>query len=187
METLFSISIGVGLAAACGFRVFIPLLVMSIASQTGNLELAAGFEWIGSFPAMIAFAAATLIEIVGYYIPWVDNLLDSIATPAAVIAGVIVTAAAATELSPLLQWSLAIIAGGGAAATVQVATGATRLASTASTGGLANPLVSTTELFGATGLALIAIAIPIVALVVVLLLVIFGIRKIMSRKLDQGI
>ena len=187
METILSISIGIGLAAACGFRVFVPLLIMSIAYQTGNLELGAGFEWIGSVPAMIAFGAATLLEVFGYYIPWVDNLLDSIATPTAVVAGIVVTASFATDLSPLLQWSLAVIAGGGAAATIQIATSATRLASTAGTGGLANPVVSTTELFGSVGLTILAIAIPIVALIIVVLLVVIGIKRIMAKKLDPGI
>jgi len=83
METLFSVSAGVGLSAACGFRVFVPLLVMSIASLSGHLPLAHGFEWIGTYPALVSFAVATCVEVLGYYIPWVDHALDTIATPAA--------------------------------------------------------------------------------------------------------
>jgi hypothetical protein len=101
IEALSSICLGVGLSAACGFRVFVPLLVMSIASLNGHLTLSPGFEWIGTYPALGAFGAATIFEIAGYYVPWIDNLLDTITTPAALVAGTIVTASVVSELSPL--------------------------------------------------------------------------------------
>src|SRR6266568_2193185 len=126
METLLSICVGIGLSAACGFRVFVPLLVMSIAALSGHLTLAHGFEWIGSYPALVAFAVATCLEIAGYYIPWVDHLLDTVATPVAIIAGTLVSASMVTDLSPFLKWTLAIIAGGGAAGMVQATTVLTR-------------------------------------------------------------
>src|SRR5215475_3116859 len=108
METLSSICLGIGLSAACGFRVFVPLLVMSIASLSGHLTLAPGFQWIGTYPALITFSVATAVEIAGYYVPWVDHLLDTISTPAAIIAGTIVTASLVTGLSPFMKWTLAI-------------------------------------------------------------------------------
>src|SRR5512134_4130569 len=156
METLLSIGIGLGLAAACGFRVFVPLLVASIAARAGYLSLAAGFDWVGTEPALYAFATATVLEILAYYIPWLDNVLDAIATPAALIAGMLVGAAVFTDLPPLVKWSLAIIAGGAAAGMVQGATGLLRLKSTALTGGLANPVVSTLELAGSLVTAVMA-------------------------------
>src|SRR5882762_9625453 len=119
METVLSLLIGIGLSAACGFRVFVPLLVVSIAAHTGHLKLASGFAWMGSDAALIAFAVATALEIAAYYVPWLDNLLDTLATPAAVIAGTLVTASLATEMSPFLKWTLAVIAGGGVAGLVQ--------------------------------------------------------------------
>src|SRR5437764_9696014 len=122
METLLSICVGIGLSAACGFRVFVPLVIMSVAALTGHLTLARGFEWIGSYPALVAFAVATCLEIAGYYIPWVDHLLDTVATPAAIIAGTLVSASLVADVSPLLRWALAIIAGGGAAGMVQATT-----------------------------------------------------------------
>src|SRR5258705_403728 len=143
METLFGVCMGIGLAAACGFRVFVPLLVMSIASLSGHLTLAPSFQWIGSYPALIAFSVATALEIAAYYVPWLDHLLDTIATPAAIVAGTVVTASMISGMSPFLQWTLAAIAGGGAAGLVQGATVLTRAASTATTGGLGNPLVAT--------------------------------------------
>ncbi len=181
MDVLVSMGLGVGLSAACGFRVFVPLLIMSIAAQSGSLTLSPEFAWIGSVPALIIFAAATLIEIGGYFIPWLDNLLDTIATPAAIMAGVIVTASVLTDVNPLIKWALAIIAGGGAAGIVQGATVATRAASTGTTGGCANPVVATLEAIGSILLSILAIALPLVAGLVVLGILFFAGRKVSGR------
>src|SRR5665213_2335481 len=108
METALSICLGLGLSAASGFRVFVPLLVMSIASLSGHLALAHGFQWIGTYPALIALGVATGLEIIGYYVPLVGHFLDVLATPAAVVAGIIISASVITEMSPLMKWSLAI-------------------------------------------------------------------------------
>ncbi len=175
-ETLLSILVGVGLSAACGFRVFMPPLVMSLASLSGHLTLAPGFEWIGTYPALLAFAVATTLEIAGYYLPWVDHMLDLVASPAAVVAGIIAMASTMTGMSPLLRWSLAIIAGGGVAGTVQAITGLTRVASAATTAGLGNPIVATVEAVGSITISLLAIAIPVFATVAIaaFLLLFFG-------------
>jgi hypothetical protein len=166
METLLSVLIGLGLSAACGFRVFVPLLAISIASISGHLTLSSGFEWMGTYPALISFAVATILEIAGYYIPWVDHLLDVVAGPAAVIAGVIAMAASVAGLSPFMRWSLAIVAGGGIAATFQALTGMTRITSTSTTAGLLNPAVSTAEAAGATAFSAMAIIVPIIGVIV---------------------
>lgn len=181
MDTLLAVFLGVGLSAACGFRIFFPLFIMSIASISGNLELSQGFEWIATYPALITFGIATLFEILAYYIPWVDNLLDAIATPAAITAGVIVMAAVVGDINPLLKWTLAVIVGGVIAGTVQGFTGLVRLASSATTGGLGNPVVSTIEAGGSFILAILAIFLPIVAFIAVLILMLFAVKKIYSR------
>ncbi len=177
METLIGITVGIGLSAACGFRVFVPLLVMNLASLTGHLHLASDFEWIGGTAATIIFATAAIVEVLAYYIPWLDHILDAVTTPAAMIAGVVATASVVTNVSPLLKWTLAIIAGGGAAALVQGATSTLRLKSTAVTGGVGNPLVATGEWIGAIITALLAIIVPVICLVLILLLVILVVRK----------
>jgi len=152
-----------------------------MASLAGHLTLSPGFEWIGTYPALAAFAIATCLEIAGYYIPWVDNLLDTIATPAAIVAGTIVTASVVSGMSPFLKWALAVIAGGGVAGTVQVATGVTRGASTVTTAGIGNPLVATMELGGAMALSVLAIALPVIAGIVVLGLLYYGAMKIIEK------
>jgi hypothetical protein len=185
METMLSICLGIGLSAACGFRVFVPMLVMSVAALSGHLTLASSFQWVGTYPALIVFAVATAVEIAGYYIPWVDHALDTIATPAAIVAGTVVTASIVTGMSPVLKWTLAIIAGGGAAGLVQGATVMTRAASGATTGGLANPLVATLELGGALASSLAAILAPIAFLVFLVLCFAFVGRKLYRWRKGQ--
>ena len=180
METALSILVGLGLSAACGFRVFVPLLAVNIAARSGHLSLATGFDWMGSDAALVAFGVATALEIAGYYIPWVDHLLDTVATPAAVVAGTLVTASMVTDLSPFLRWSLAVVAGGGIAGAVQVTTVLTRAASTASTGGLANPLVATAELGGSVVTSLMALIVPVATVVLLV-----GFAVVAGAKLAQ--
>lgn len=165
MELLLSICLGIALSAACGFRVFVPLLAVSIANLSGHLQLAPTFAWMGTWPAVAAFGVATVLEIAAFYLPFLDNLLDSIAIPSAAVAGVVTTAACVTEVSPLLQWTLAAVIGGGMATATQLATTKLRLASSATTAGLANPVVATAELGGATGLTLLGLLSPILAAV----------------------
>jgi hypothetical protein len=177
MDILLSICLGIGLSAACGFRVFVPLLAMSIASLSGHLTLSHGFQWIGTSSAVIAFGTATIFEIAAYYVPWFDNLMDSIAAPAAMIAGTLVAASSIVQMDSLMKWVLSIIAGGGTAAIFHGATTIMRGASTAVTGGLGNHAIATTELGIASGLSVLAITLPLVCGVVVLVLLFIVIRK----------
>ncbi|MCH2593963.1 MAG: DUF4126 domain-containing protein [Pedosphaera sp.] len=172
-----SILIGIALSATCGFRVFVPLLAVNIGTRAKDadgqplIELAAGFNWLSSDIAMMIFLVAAIFEIGGYYIPWIDNLLDSVASPAAIIAGTLITASFITGMDPWLQWLLALIAGGGVAGAVQATTVVTRASSTVTTGGLGNPIVSSVETSGAfLGSALSILAAPFAIGVFVLLL-----------------
>jgi len=173
-----SIALGVGLAAAVGFRVFLPLLITSIATYAGYLPVSSGFEWLGSPAAVIMLAVAALAEVLAYYIPGVDNLLDTIATPAALIAGTLVSAAVMADLPPLIKWTAAVIAGGGAAGITQGVTTMIRANSTVFTGGLGNPVIATGELGGAAIISLLALAVPFVALGLVILFCWFAVRTI---------
>lgn len=175
-DLALSIALGVGLAAAVGFRVFLPMLVMSIAACTGHLQLGSGFAWLGTAPALVMLAVAAVVEIVAYYIPGVDNLLDALATPAALIAGTVVSAAVMAELPPIVKWTTAVIAGGGAAGLTQGITSLLRLKSTTLTGGLANHAVATGEIGGALGVSLLALTAPIAAVALVAVFCLFTVR-----------
>lgn len=163
-ESLVSIALGLGLSAACGFRVFVPLLLISAAARYDYLALSPGFVWMESTAALVVFGTATVLEVAAYYVPWLDNFLDAAATPAAVLAGVLASAAVFVEMPPLVRWSLALIGGGTAAGLIQGATVLLRLKSLALSGGLTNPLVSTAELAGSTITSVLAILLPILCL-----------------------
>ena len=175
-DLALSIALGVGLAAAVGFRVFLPLLVMSAAAWTGHLPLGEDFAWLGTTPALAMLAVAALAEIAAYYIPGVDNLLDTIATPAAFVAGTIAAAAVMTDLPPLVKWTTAVIAGGGAAGLMQGMTASVRAGSTLMTGGLGNFAIATLEWLGALVVSLLALAFPLAALAVAVLLAWLALR-----------
>jgi len=179
---LGDILIGVGLATACGLRVFIPLLVVSAIAHFGHLNLSPGFHWMGSLTALISFSVAAGLEVAGYYLPWIDNVLDTIATPSAMVAGTLVSVALMADVDPFYKWALGIIAGGGMAGLVQGTTVVARGASTAGTGGLANPLLATTELIGSLVLSVLAIAVPILVLLAVGLVVALVAWRLTRRK-----
>jgi hypothetical protein len=183
LETIFSICLGIGLASASGFRVFLPVFALSLASYFNVIPLNESWAWIGGMPALISFGAAMVFEIFGYYIPFVDNLLDTIATPLAAIAGFVVMASTMVDVSPTITTILAIIAGGGTATAIQGLTATTRLASSVKTAGVGNPVVSTAETGTATVLSAFSIFLPVVA--IVLVVIIFGIMYWLYKKIKN--
>lgn len=182
MELILSVALGIGLSAACGMRVFAPFAVMSAAALTGQLGLSDSFAWIGSYEALVLFSVATLIEVLSYYIPWVDNLLDTIATPAAVLAGAIATASVVTDMSPLMRWTLAIIAGGGTAGIIQMGTTWLRGVSSVTTGGLGNFVVSTGEWMGSLTVATLSVLFPLLVVIFVVILLAAIVRRFNRRR-----
>jgi hypothetical protein len=178
-DALLGVAVGLGLAAAAGFRVFVPLLAAAIAAKTGVLPLAPEFAWLASTPALAALGTATILEVGAYAIPWLDQLLDIAATPAAMLAGMLAAASVVVDLPPLLKWSAVLLAGGAAGVT-QGATVFTRFKSTTLTGGLGNPVVALLELIGAVVTSVLAIFLPIVTVVAVLLLLVFFARRVHS-------
>jgi hypothetical protein len=170
-ESFIAVAIGIGLAAATGLRVFLPLLVACVAARWGALPLSAGFQWLSTTDALVALATASTLEVAAYYIPGLDHLMDVVATPAVFAAGTIVSASVMVNIPPAIMWPLAIIAGGGVAGATKVTSALVRAKTGVLTAGLANPVVSTGETAGAIVVAMAAIAIPVVcvlALAVVL-------------------
>ncbi|MGC4129298.1 MAG: DUF4126 domain-containing protein [Bergeyella sp.] len=176
--------IGIGLAAASGFRVFLPVFAVSLASYSGWINLPESFHWLAGLPTLIASGIAMIIEILAYYIPYVDHLLDSINIPLATVAGSILFASQFTTMDTFPQWALALIAGGGTAAAISTGFAGTRAASTATTGGLGNNVVATTETAGAGIMSVLAMAAPVIAAIaaVVLLIIVFVLGRKIWRK-----
>jgi hypothetical protein len=183
-DVALSIVLGIALAAATGFRVFLPMLIVSGAAYTGHLQLDNSFAWLGTGSALTMLSVAAVAEVLAYYIPVVDNLLDTLATPAAFVAGTIVSAAVITDAPPMVKWTAAVIAGGGVAGLTQGVTGILRAHSTLLTGGLGNSVISTAELGGAVLISFLALAAPAAAIALVILFLLVAIRLV--RRLFRG-
>lgn len=171
-----SIALGVGLAAATGLRLFLPMLVVSVAAYSGHLPLSENFAWLATPAALVLLSVAALAEILAYYIPGLDNLLDTLATPAAFVAGTIIAAAVITDLPPMVKWAAAIIAGGGIAGLTQTTSAVLRAKSTVLTGTLGNPAIATAEVGGSLLVSLMALMAPLLTLVVIVVLLWLGFR-----------
>ncbi len=180
-----AVCMGVALAASCGFRVFVPLLVVAFAVRLGGVHVNESLEWIGSDIALWCLGCATLAELLGYYIPWVDNALDTITGPLALVAGTIIMSGMLPDLPGYMQWGVGIVGGAGAAGAVQAGTTALRGGSSVTTGGVANPVVSTAENIMATVGSLLAVVAPVLALLGLLGLIAVAaviVRKIRRKK-----
>lgn len=182
-----SLAMGIGLSASCGFRVFIPLLAAAIGVKTGFLPVNDTWLWLGSWPSLIILISACIFELLAYYIPFVDNILDAIAAPISIAAGAII----ATSLMPLddypaMQWGLGILAGGSAAGTIHLGSGFVRLLSSKFTAGTGNFLVSTTENAAAVGGTISAFLLPIFTAIMVIftifLILWIAILRVSSKK-----
>lgn len=171
-----SIFIGIGLATATGFRVFLPLFFVSLASYSQWIPLQENWLWLCSLPALIVLGVAMLFEILAYYIPFVDNIMDSLAIPLSAVAGTLLFSSQFAETNEILRWGLGIIAGGGTATTISTALSGLRLASSTTTGGLGNSAVSTVENTGATIMSVVAVFLPILAFIITIILIYYFIR-----------
>ena len=180
-DLALSIVLGVALAAATGFRVFLPMLIVSGAAYTGHLHLDDSFAWLGTPSALIMLSVAAVAEVLAYYIPIVDNLLDTVATPAAFVAGTIVSAAVMIDAPPMVKWTAAVIAGGGIAGLTQGMTGILRAHSTVLTGGLGNPIIATAELGAAALISFLALAAPTIAIALVVVFLVVALRLVRRR------
>ena len=178
---LIAISLGLGLAAASGFRVFLPPMLLSGAINIGLIEASGQLSLLDGWGAFSVLLIAVVLEIGSYLIPWLDNLLDVVATPAAVLAGVGMMGSvigAETDYDPIMQWTIAAIGGGSVAGTVQTGTVATRALSTGTTGGLANPIISVVEAVMAIIVTVLALLAPLLCLALVFAGTFYALRMI---------
>ena len=185
LQILIQVMLGIALSAVCGYRIFVPFLAMGIAGMAGYIQFADGFAWISSWPALLVFGVATILEIAAYFIPHIDNILNAIALPAGAVAGIIVAASVISDMDPMLKWTLAIIAGGGAATVTGLLSNGVHQLSTAVSAGFANPVVSGAESVGTVAASVISIAMPIVGVALFVMVVVVSIliiRRFRKRK-----
>lgn len=182
IETISAVALGIGLSASAGFRVFIPLLVAGLASHFGILSLGDSFQWMNSNPALICFGVASILEVLAYYIPFVDNLIDTIATPLSVGAGTLLMTSVFPAESEWMKCVMGFIVGGGAAAAIQSGSAITRLLSSQFTAGTGNPVVSTTEGVAATGFSILSLVIPIFVAILIIVFIVIILRTLFNRR-----
>lgn len=177
IEILFSVALGIGLAAASGFRVFVPLLVAGLAARADWIPLTDSFAWLQSTPALIALGTAAVFETIAFYVPGLDHVLDVLAAPVAVVAGVLASASVMVDLPSAIRWPIAVIAGGGVAGLTKATTALVRAKTGVTTAGLGNPVVSTAETVGSAGISVFAIVAPVVCLAALIALFVWAARK----------
>jgi len=193
--TIVAALVGLSLASASGFRVFLPPFILSLAVRTDTLVTyipdlsGTEFAIFDSNAAVLVLGIACLAEFGAYYVPWLDNILDTIATPAAVVSGVGMTSIALVGIDPIIQWSFAIIAGGGSAGVIQVATVAIRGLSSTITLGFGNSFVASGENIASVILTFAALIAPLLAAIFAIFIVVLLVRqsiKITGDKSVQG-
>ena len=182
IDWILSACVGLGLAACCGFRVFVPMLIAALSTKLGLIGTMPGYEFIGSWSAIIGLSIATSFELGAYYIPWLDNLLDTVAMPVAIVAGTLLSTSFLQVNDEMIRWAMSLMLGGGAAGLVQAGTSLLRLGSAATTGGLANPIVATGENAASLGLSIMTVLLPLFTFALIICLLIFLAVRLLARK-----
>jgi len=178
-----TIAMGIALSATAGFRVFVPMLAAAVSGHFNIIHLPPDMGWLSSWTSIICFATAAVAEIAAYYIPFIDNLLDTIATPLSVAAGTLL-AFSILPLSgqePIVRWGLSFLAGGSTAGTIQLGTGLLRLLSSKATIGTGNAVVATTENAAAVTSSLLSFVIPVMVALLLLILCVWVVARLFKR------
>ena len=189
--TILAALMGLSLASASGFRVFLPPFLLSIAVRTDtlvNLDLSdTSFAIFDSNAAVLILGIACLAEFAAYYVPWLDNLLDTIATPAAVLSGVGMSSMVLVGTDPIIQWSFAIIAGGGSAGIIQLTTVAIRGLSSTLTLGFGNSFVASGENIASVVLTIAALLAPLIAAIFAIIIILLLVRQVTKKPKESSI
>lgn len=181
-ELITALALGIGLSASTGFRVFIPLLIGGIASRFGFLQLSESFFWLASNTALMALGFASIIEISAYYIPFIDNLLDTITTPLAIGAGTLLSASILPVDNEIARWVIGFIVGGGASTAVQVSTTLLRIGSIGTTGGLGNSLVASGENVASVVTPILSLILPLLMAAIIVISLFFIVRLFFNKR-----
>lgn len=177
LNMLLSVAAGIALAAAAGFRAFVPLFAAGLAVHFGWMEPARGFDWLGEPVVLVALGTATVAEIAAYYAPGVDHVLDLLGAPVAVIAGIVAAAGVMVGLPDWLRWLTAIGAGGAVATAGHALNALGRAKTGAASGGVGNPVYSTAELASSIVISALAVALPVIAVILLIALAAFVLQR----------
>lgn len=176
------ILLGLGLSASTGLNTFLPLLLLAAAArfQVAGIELGDKFEWLTSDAAIITLIVACAIELVADKIPAVDHFLDAAGTFVRPVAGALASASVLTGVDPVVAAVVGIIVGAPTSLGMHTLKAGTRIASSATTFGCANPLISILEDIVSFSLSVVAIFAPIFVPIALALLV-WALWRVMVR------
>jgi uncharacterized membrane protein len=182
MNLVLGLLLGLGLSASTGLNTFLPLLLLSAAARfhIAGIELGTKFEWLTSDAAMITLIVACVIELVADKIPAVDHFLDTAGTFVRPVAATLASASVLTGVDPLVAAILGIIIGAPTSLGMHTLKAGTRVASSATTFGCANPVISIIEDVIAFFLSVLSIFVPLLVPLAVALLV-WGLWRLMKR------
>ena len=155
-----------GLATAAGLNAWVPLLAVGLlAKHTDLVELSGSWTALSDTPVLIALAGVAALDFAGDKIPTVDHVLHAAGTVIAPTTGVVaaLSSTSALDVSPGLLTIIGLVA----AETAHGTRMTIRPFSTIGTVGAGNPVLSLIEDVTSTGLSVIAIALPVLALLLV--------------------
>jgi len=178
-----SLAMGIGLAACAGLRAWLPLLLAGLLARAGILELGPSFRFIASTQALILFGVATLVEIIADKVPAVDHTLDVLSTVLRPAAGSLLVASVMWRIQdPLTALALGVAVGAPTSLVPHAAKSALRAASTAFTGGLANPVLSLVEDLAAVLIFVFTVVVPVAVAVTILVITVLILRRLARRR-----
>jgi hypothetical protein len=170
--------LGLGLASATGLRTFLPLLMLALAArfEMFGVRLIDQMDWLVSWPAIAALATAAVAEFAGDKIPAVDHALNAVGYVSRPVAGALAAGSVFWAVDPGTAAIAGLIVGAPAALAFNAAQTGVRVGSTATTGGLGNPVVSTIEDVLAFLTVIVAFLAPILIPVVLIVLAVVVFR-----------
>lgn len=187
-QLLSAVALAIGLAACAGLRALLPILLTGIVARAGWLELGRPFDFLATNWALLLFGLATAVEIAADKFPAVDHALDTVHTFLRPLAGSMLAAAVLSAVSdPATAMALGIIVGAPSALVPHAAKASLRVVSTATTGGLANPVLSVLEDFGTVALFVLVVVVPVAAAALVLALMALVLRRLLGRRRRQTV
>ena len=183
-----SLAMGIGLAACAGLRAWLPLLLAGLLARAGVLQLGPSFRFIASNEALILFGVATLVEMLGDKVPAVDHALDALSTFLRPAAGSLLAASVMWKIpDPLTALALGVAVGAPTSLVPHAAKSTLRAASTAFTGGLANPVLRLIEDLAAVLLFVLTVVIPVAVALAILLVAGLVLRRVARRRLRSTV
>lgn len=170
MEILSNILAAFGLSSSAGLNAYLPLLVVALTARYSNLiELRDPWTALESPWTIGVLVVLLLVEFFADKTPAINHVNDAIQTFVRPTAGAILFAASTgvvSEMNPVVALVLGLFTAGAVHTAKSVVV---RPAVTATTGGVANPVVGLAEDLTALVLSVVAVVLPVLISAIIIL------------------